>query len=847
MPIDFDRINTAALSSSIGLLQEWFPAGRMRGREFTIGSLQGEQGDSLSINVDTGKWADFATDERGGDLTSLNAARLRVSQVDAARDLAEHLGVTDALNGSARAPAPAKRADPDPVVMKPLLEPLWASHAAGEVTDHYDYHDADGVLVGRIYRVERGDEKNYFPQWQGSRKGFPQGAPLYGLPTMRRPTPLVIACEGEKAARAAAALLPKNPVVSAAGNAWRKADLSPLAGRRILYWPDADEAGLTHARRFAEAVGPVASVIHYIDTTGLPDKFDAADYDTDRDGPIHAWFRKRVVSALPEPPAPDPAPAPAAAPSSRSSAYVPLGYQDAYYYVYTYAGVVRRFTAKELASDMSLAEIAPWQWWQASIYWVEGGNTGPHLSARAAARDIMAECVAVGIYDPARLRHRGAWLDRGRVVINAGDYLLVDGTRHDVGWSDTTYIYHRGHHLMDVSEPLTVGDVQPIVEILSRVRWANPLDARLFAGWLVTACLCGVMDWRTHIWVTGGSGSGKSTLIDTITKILLGRLPLSVEGNTTEAAIRQGLAGEPRPVIFDEAESGGQRARERMQQISHLMRTATDRDGSILKGSTDGRAVNYLVQSQFLLASINTSIADAADLNRCRVMHLRSAGGTDGDWPATLRLIADTLTPDFVARFISRAWRLAAVVTANEQVFQQALLPHVGTMRLAKLYANLAAGAYSYESDDVITRADADAWCRRFDWTEETRDITEQTDERQFMEYLMTAPLRGRKGETWTLAEAIDEHSRNKMQTRLECDDTLERHGLKVVGEWLYVHTTNPQLKKTLADTPWANSVKDQVSRCEGYDAEFYGQQRMMGQRSKCRRIKVDRGDGGYE
>jgi hypothetical protein len=48
---------------------------------------------SFSINVKTGRWADFATGDRGGDPVSLAAYVFRMSQTDAARTLAVSLGV----------------------------------------------------------------------------------------------------------------------------------------------------------------------------------------------------------------------------------------------------------------------------------------------------------------------------------------------------------------------------------------------------------------------------------------------------------------------------------------------------------------------------------------------------------------------------------------------------------------------------------------------------------------------------------------------------------------------------------------------------------------------------------
>ncbi|NOC47744.1 hypothetical protein GS605_20870, partial [Ruegeria sp. HKCCD7559] len=48
---------------------------------------------SFRINLDSGLWADFATDDKGGDAISLFAYLNGVQQGQAARALAQRLGV----------------------------------------------------------------------------------------------------------------------------------------------------------------------------------------------------------------------------------------------------------------------------------------------------------------------------------------------------------------------------------------------------------------------------------------------------------------------------------------------------------------------------------------------------------------------------------------------------------------------------------------------------------------------------------------------------------------------------------------------------------------------------------
>jgi hypothetical protein len=99
--IDFAAVNAAALRVLPDLLHRWTPDGHARGHEWIARNprrADTNQG-SFSINLRTGRWADFATGDRGGDPVSLAAYLHNLSQLDAARRLAEMLGLEGARHG----------------------------------------------------------------------------------------------------------------------------------------------------------------------------------------------------------------------------------------------------------------------------------------------------------------------------------------------------------------------------------------------------------------------------------------------------------------------------------------------------------------------------------------------------------------------------------------------------------------------------------------------------------------------------------------------------------------------------------------------------------------------------
>src|SRR4029077_17898920 len=86
-PIDFAEINRAALAAFPAVLARILPGGKRVGAELV--ALNPRRADrrlgSFKINRYNGKWADFATGDKGGDPVSLVAYIADVSQVEAPR------------------------------------------------------------------------------------------------------------------------------------------------------------------------------------------------------------------------------------------------------------------------------------------------------------------------------------------------------------------------------------------------------------------------------------------------------------------------------------------------------------------------------------------------------------------------------------------------------------------------------------------------------------------------------------------------------------------------------------------------------------------------------------------
>jgi hypothetical protein len=96
--INFKAVNEAAVQSLPHLLARWLPGGKRIGKEYI--ALNPTRADRrpgsfkvVIVGHRAGVWADFATGDRGGDPISLAAYLFGLRQGEAARKLAEMLGV----------------------------------------------------------------------------------------------------------------------------------------------------------------------------------------------------------------------------------------------------------------------------------------------------------------------------------------------------------------------------------------------------------------------------------------------------------------------------------------------------------------------------------------------------------------------------------------------------------------------------------------------------------------------------------------------------------------------------------------------------------------------------------
>lgn len=319
--LDFKAINEALLARAEHWMCSWLPAGKKNGHEWQVGSLDGDSGKSLSINLVKGVWSDFASGETGADLISLYAAIHSLKPIDAARELAAQTGVQNFTENTATpqaTPAVASSDGHEDELVCPVPAGAPRPHRAhikrGVPQAVWTYYAGDAVL-GYVYRFQTSDGgKETIPHtlWRNPKTGV-ESWHWRGWPPQRRPVyrpsqksligeRTVIVVEGEKCAFNLDTFLFENgcmdyDVVSWAGGAsgTSKVDWQPLAGRTCILWPDADahknkagdayleatqQPGQKAMDKIAQALQGLACSVSMIPLPAvgaMPDGWDCAD------------------------------------------------------------------------------------------------------------------------------------------------------------------------------------------------------------------------------------------------------------------------------------------------------------------------------------------------------------------------------------------------------------------------------------------------------------------------------------------------------------------------------------------------------------------------------------------
>ena len=275
-------------------LKRAFPNGKVIRNEFYIGSLSGEAGQSLKIDIDPispnfMRGMDFNTGEGIGGITKI----LMAAYDWKIKDVAEHFST---FLDKEKLDPPMNPINPSMAQQPPVTQPeqIKQRRVIDVNTPHdgeYLYLSEDGEILvtvrryierdstGEIVRDTDGNTKKEFRQFPR----LPETRPLYNLPDIAQ-SDRVIWVEGEKCAdeltkKGYTATCTIGGAGMLSRNTKHKFDFSPLQGKEVIIWPDNDEAGLKLAKIVQELSQNAGAklITMLVPPKGKPKKWDAAD------------------------------------------------------------------------------------------------------------------------------------------------------------------------------------------------------------------------------------------------------------------------------------------------------------------------------------------------------------------------------------------------------------------------------------------------------------------------------------------------------------------------------------------------------------------------------------------
>ncbi len=313
------------------------------------------------------------------------------------------------------------------------------------------------------------------------------------------------------------------------------------------------------------------------------------------------------------------------------------------------------------------------------------------FSAYAAGEALLVACRQKGPFNPQRIRGRGIWREGERIVVNLGQPVSQPSQYHYLCFEPIAF---------DLNE--SVFDSGRLLKFVQSFRWRNPQDAMLLFGWLAIAPVCGVLNWRPHCFIYGPPRCGKTT-IHTVAARLLSPLVVSTDGGSSEAGIRQTLGPDSLPIIIDEFESDQDG---HIRSILRLARSASSAENPVLRGTPEGKAMQFSLRTTFFFCAVNPGRMSPADQSRILLLEMLA----HGDDPQLARQVLEDEVffrecgPALCAHMVALASLLGKTIDKIEPALPSADRRHRQNI------STLLAGAFVALNGRIPSDQEAIAW-----------------------------------------------------------------------------------------------------------------------------------------
>jgi len=436
----------------------------------------------------------------------------------------------------------------------------------------------------------------------------------------------------------------------------------------------------------------------------------------------------------------------------------------------------------------------------------EGEQRIGHVNWDQVIERVIEEQRAQGFFNPKNVRGFGCWIDEARTVVNLGDRFLLDGEIAEN--FETKYLYESNDPLVcDVENPLTVAECKKIIDLFKKLSFKNEGDFIYIVAWIAQAQIFGGLDWRFMVWLTGPRGSGKTEVLKMISKLVFnGEIYQSI----TSASIRQHLKSNAMPMIIDEAEPNNQETRRKMDAVIELIRQCSRRiNTKTIRGTASGDALEYNVNSVFLLSSIQSYLPTMADYSRFFEVELTAEH--NADWKQLQKDFEEI--QNFGPRLFSRMIKQLPHIKANfntirdlliksELITDSRLADQIGTT-MACFVAMLIDG--ELKDHDLIVQI-----AKRLNLGQSSYEVDNDANESEncLNDILETI---------------VDNQMKRTIADLLENgfgDEILWSYGIKKVSDGLFIQTGNVELRSLVNRTMYHN-LKAILKRHPSFEREI--------------------------
>ena len=482
----------------------------------------------------------------------------------------------------------------------------------------------------------------------------------------------------------------------------------------------------------------------------------------------------------------------------------PLGYNENNFY----------FTSSENPQIQKISEftqtdfikLRPLKHWMYKY-----GDIKGNVDWLMAKDDLVRESMKRGIFQADRVRGRGIYFEGEKLVVHLGDKLYFEGGETtDLADVESENIY----------DPKKAGEVpaaRPVFKskeaenLLSRFAWEHEFEHKLLMGWLFVAPLAGIMEWRPHISIQAPPGTGKTTVLQFIVEPCMKYFSAKRIEGVTEAGLRQTIKSDATPVFIDEVDALSMDQRG-FSKLMTLFRVASS-GGTVTRGTTGGRALNFEAKFSGLIAGVNMPPLEAPDRTRIAELEL-TKNRKEKSWEDFEREILRTFDEEWSAAFFWAVFDRARALLESYRLLRT-VIGALTDARTGQQYGALLAGFWHWNHAEPISVEGAQEISRELlEWQKHRRggEETFVSDADECFEHLLSLPIKTNEDRNIVTLSEIAE-STDTLDVR---NAALSGYGLKLVkGEGLFICHKHPQLKKHFLNTSWPDWTKS-LKRIDG-------------------------------